>query len=338
MRFNRHLIEMGLFYYWIFLIASSFADKVGYPPQAISAEGIQRIQISGVKGMVRFRGRSSRAYHLKVRHSRARTSEDWHLSVQRRDSVLIVEVFNVAYGSQWKRYVREELWPDFDVELEGPAVPVTLSWREGTVSVRDWKGNVELSLLKGLIEFHSVKGRYRVQGVSTDVHVRGLNGELALKGGRGNVRLARVSGVVKLNLLGGEIRAEGVRGQVRVESLQGRIHVRRGSGEWAIKTPRGRVQIEEMTGRLEGKGNSAQWDVQAGRKLDVHLTSGSGPVRVRITPQTARIFLSSRSGSIDVPKGFRSEDRDGVRVVEMAPGLSRRIFVQTESGAIRLRQ
>src|SRR5262245_5427023 len=89
------------------------AEQATYPVQKISIKGATDIKIIGVKGHLKMRGvKNAKSLSLYVRHSKGRRFDDWHLEVERRGKTIYLEVFNVAYGKQWRHLVREELWPE----------------------------------------------------------------------------------------------------------------------------------------------------------------------------------------------------------------------------------
>jgi hypothetical protein len=127
----------------IFSASFAFGAKYTYPEQKLSANGIEKIEISGVKGAVKLVGRPGKVYRLKVRHSRGKKFEDWSLAIDRRESILVLEVSSAVYGAQWRKHVRQDQWPEFDVELSGPSVPATISWKEGQLEYSKWSNDLE---------------------------------------------------------------------------------------------------------------------------------------------------------------------------------------------------
>src|SRR5665213_3067525 len=126
------------------------AEKESYHVQKNSIKSVTDIKIVGVKGHLKMRGiPHARSLSLFVQHSKGRKYDDWHLSVERRGNTIFLEVFNVAYGKQWKNQVREELWPEFDIEMNGASLPVVVGWREGNLEFSNWTASLEVSFLKG---------------------------------------------------------------------------------------------------------------------------------------------------------------------------------------------
>lgn len=293
-------------------------DKFSYPPQKMSARGIQEIRISGVKGNLTIKTGPSSHYIVRIKHSRQKRFEDWNLEMDRRGNALILEVSNVAYGAQWRHLVKQELWPEFDIEISGPSVPATLSWREGSLRIEGWKAPIEAAFLSGHIES------------------RGMRGDLKLQLGEGEVQIGDHGGGLDLKGEKGKLSLQGVRGRVNLNWLQGTIEAHRVSGEMDIDLLTGRAVLTRVEGRLLAKGVESSWFIQAGEGADVEVKSTSGPVRIKPPKGKVKVFLSSAQGSIQVHKPLSVELRDGIRVVESShqkPSLGQ-VFVRTESGTI----
>jgi hypothetical protein len=311
MRFTMSLLPL------IFLAVPAHADKFAYPPQKISAEGIQEIKISGVKGRLVLNGRSSKTYKIKVSHSKNKRFEDWSLSVDRQGDSLVLEVFNVALGSQWRHSVRAELYPEFDIELEGPAVPTVISWREGQMSVSRWDSDVEASYLNGKFEADRMHGNLKVQAGDGRLKISNFEGTMTLKGEKGRVELSSVKGKVDLNWLQGVLRGEDLGGTLNLE------------------LPSGNASLKGVTGKLKATGGNSEWMVEGTAPGDLEVVTDSGPVKIR-WKGGAKLFLTSNTGAISVPKPFAVETREGLKVVEGVREKNPRgqVFVRTQSGAI----
>lgn len=298
-------------------------DKFIYPPQKLSLKDIRDIKVVGVKGNLQLIGhKNSRHLVLKVQHSKGRRSEDWHLSVERRGRTLFLEVFNVAYGKQWRNLVREDQWPEFDIEITAPRLPIDVAWREGRVDIVHWNGDLDLSLLKGQISARAGSGKLNLQPVAADVAVSDHRGPVSIRGESGGLVLARIMGPVNVNWLSGQVELKDCQGNTQIETRSGRVAVR------------------GLKGTLHAKGESTQWDLSGSSPADLNVISTSGSVHLAWTGGS-RVFLSSKRGKIAYPSHsfLKSSARDGLQVVEgVKPAKSMgQVFVRSESGAITWR-
>ncbi|NJM10150.1 MAG: hypothetical protein HC883_04545 [Bdellovibrionaceae bacterium] len=151
----------------------------------------------------------------------------------------------MALGAQWRHLVREEQWPEFDIELEGPSQPTVISWREGQLHIADWKSEVEAAFLNGVFESRGMRGNLKLQAVDSQVTVIDHEGGLTLKGEKGRIELGRINGDVALNWLSGVLRGE------------------RLSGVIVLDMPSGNARLSGVKGKLKATGATSQWDVTA---------------------------------------------------------------------------
>ncbi len=77
--------------------------------------------------------------------------------------------------------MREEDYPEFDVEIEGPSLATTISWREGKLFLQNWRADIEASFLSGNFEARGTKGRLKVQAVDANLKISDLVGLSMLK-------------------------------------------------------------------------------------------------------------------------------------------------------------
>ena len=293
------------------------ADKFAYPPQKLSAAGIHEIRVSGVKGRLTVKGNSSSYFKIKVSHSKNKRFEDWSLSVERQGEVLVMEVFNVALGAQWRSLVRAELWPEFDIEIEGPSVPAVVSWREGHLTFVNWKSDLEAAYLNGRFNASGMRGTLKLQAVDGQIKISNFEGTLNLKGEKGRVELSRIRGPVEFSWVHGVLRGDNLNGPL------------------ILDMPDGNALLSRLSGKVKAKGGSSEWDLAASAPSDIEISTDSGPVKIRWSGG-AKMFLTSATGAISVPKPFRVETRDGVKVVEAIKEMQPRgeVFVRTQSGKI----
>ena len=315
-----------------------------YPAQKLALKGVDTIQITGVKGHLALRGRAGEnALNLKVRHSRGARFEDWHLSIERRGKVLYIEVFNAAYGTQWRNSIRPELWPEFDIELEGASRPTTISWNEGKLDFNGWQADLDVAFLKGEAFSQNGRGHLSLQPVQAKVSVKGQRGPIRIKGDSGEVHLEKTLGPLDLNWLSGEISLVDCQGSIHVESRDSKLNVRGGGGVLEVSLDKGQGSVTDFVGKVRAHGERARWLVAAKAPSDVDIKSASGPVTLNWLAGGARVYLSSTLGTISQPPvpghlttWLHPSAREGRRVLEGRRTSKNmgQVFVRTDSGAI----
>jgi DUF4097 and DUF4098 domain-containing protein YvlB len=326
----------------LILNSAQALEKYTYPVQKISLKGARDIKIVGVRGHLKMRGVAhAKALSLKVQHSKGRKFEDWHLSVERRGKTIFLEVFNTAYGKQWRHEVREDLWPEFDIDLEGAALPTTVGWREGTLKFKNWNSDLEISFLKGSADVSGGTGKLELEPVDAAVRVSGHRGSVNIKGESGGVTLARNQGELALSWLNGNVLLENCRGPMKIETRTADVTVRNGRGELNLQMGRGLAKITNFDGTVQGRGDQAKWDLAARAPADVNITTSTGPVGMQWLNGGAKVFLTSTRGKIEFPPNrfLKSGDREGRRVVEGVRSAKSmgQVFIRTDSGPISWR-
>lgn len=317
------------------------AQKVSYPAHKLSSAGVNEIRITGVKGKLNLRHRPGKFFFIKVKHTKGERGEDWHLSMDRQGNALVMEVFSTELGREWRRQVRKELWPEFDIEIDGPAKPSMVAWREGRIEVEGWTEPLDISFLEGSFKSKRTSGALKVQAGNADVFVTDHKGSLSLKGERGRLEMVNVQGQQELHWMSGSVRAERCSGRVTLESTDAELNIQNSAGDWSVKLASGFAKLLKMSGKVTTTGNSSDWDMSLSSPAEAEFTTRSGQVAVKWLSGTVKLFLSSQKGEIQVPKKFAVEERSGGRVVEAnqkAKGASGTVFVKTESGKIIWRE
>lgn len=313
------------------------SKKLYYPAQRMSLRGVKEIRVVGVKGRVNVLGTKSSYLKLQVRHSAGKKFEDWQLSVDRRDDILYFEVFSLIYGREWRQHVRQDAWPEFDIDLEGPSRPTIVSWREGQLSFQDWNSPIDISFSRGDLRIHGGGGAVKVHPIEADVEVVSRRGEVKIQGQVGNVELRSVVGGIHLDWLSGKILLHKCEGKIEVESMAANVEVIGGKGDLLMKVANGRGVISQFSGMIKASGNETRWRVSARAPSDLNVTSSTGPVDVAWTGGGARVFLTTNNGKVNaLPNYLRSTEHEGVQVFAGRKQGSMRgdVFVRTQSGAI----
>lgn len=327
--------------FWALLIAiSASADKSSYPEQRFLAKGIKKIVVSGVNGHIKMVGRSGGTYRLKVRHSRGRKFEDWSLLVDRQGSTLVFEVSSVLYGAQWRKVVKKENWPEFDIEVTGPPRPTTISWRDGSLEFRDWTAAVESSQLSGQMHVKNCIGNFNLAVAESDVKVDSLVGSLTIKGEKGKVDVQSLQGPLHLYWVQGPVTLRALKGGGTIDINESQLRLTKSFGPFDVKLARGEAEVDGLSGHLNAEGRSALWKLNLSGASESEVKSESGGVHVRWRKGGAKVFLTSDNGKISGLGLKPILDSEGRQVAEfkLKGAAKGQVFVRTESGPIRFEQ
>lgn len=185
---------------------------------------------------------------------------------------------------------------------------VTVANQSGDVSVRDTRGELDLTTTSGDVIIEDVATRVEFTTMSGDVEVR------------------RVEGLVRGETMSGEVLLEDIRGEVDLETVSGDLSMRN------IRSSS--VRAESVSGSLEYAGVT-----ERGGRYD--FASHSGDVRL-VLPQSlgALIAVETFSGTIDsdFPITLQPGQRHGKQYEFQVGDGGARIGASSFSGGIYLQR
>lgn len=318
--------------------AASPRSDVLHPLQMQVRPG-DSLKILGVHGRLKLvRDARFKNLQIEVVQHQSRLSADWNLSLERRGTKLEIEVFSIANPTQWRSQLSNNEWPEYDIFIRGPTLPVTVSWRQGTIEVDGWDQKVDVSLLEGALNVRNSKGFVAAQGGRLSLVAEGHNGDLRFHADRGQLRVQRSRGSFQAHLMEGALTVSDFEGSLEWSAERASFFGARGRGSWNLRAHAGSVELEQFEGTLKGVGETVKWRISASQRAEVDVRSSSGPVKVRWSRGAAKAFLSSHSGAIQAP-AFAAVQRESGRsrwLAQWGDGPLGQIFVKTQSGSISL--
>jgi ferric-dicitrate binding protein FerR (iron transport regulator) len=310
-----------------------------YPPQKMAMDGIEEIRIQGVRGHLKMSARQHQSIaSITIRHSRGKRYGDWYLSIDRHGKALVLEVFNVTMGNQWRRQIRDDVVPEFDIEYTGPARPVVAAWRQGPLEFRDWAAPLDVSTLKGSVHVVGGHGNVALQSTDAKVKIEKRNGEIKIHGDQGELTLTDIDGPVRASWVRGTFLFRHLKGRLRLDAEEGRLKLSGAPQATEIYLNRGSAEVHGARGTMKLMGKSSHWTVTASGGADVNVKSESGPVHVSWQNGGVHAFLNAMSASIRLPKKWlpKGLHRPHVREGQSASKALGQLFVRTQTGAISL--
>lgn len=133
---------------------------------------------------------------------------------------------------------------------------------------------------------------------AADVLVTGDAGRLDLTTGTGTVSADRAAGEAKVNSGAGTVRLGTMLGALKAKTGGGDVEVASIGGTSTLVTGTGDVWLGAVQGSVQVRTGSGDLTVADAASGEIHLTTGSGHIRVGIRQGTlARVDLSSSSGT-----------------------------------------
>ncbi|MEU6659541.1 hypothetical protein [Streptomyces sp. NPDC046821] len=219
-------------------------------------------------------------------------------------------------------------------EIDGPPLQVTLKRGELSVAYDDlpWKGFLKKwldrkSWRRSAVVSLAVPAGTRVEVgvVGAGAVVSGIEGRTEVKGVTGDTTLVGVAGEVRTDTVSGNVEAQAVTGDLRFNSVSGDLTVVAGAGP--------SVRADSVAGSMIVDLDPAD------RATDVHLTSVSGEIAIRLPhPADARVEANTASGSVsNAFEDLRVNGQWGAKSITGKLGAGRgRLKATTVSGSIAL--
>lgn len=242
--------------------------------------------------------------------------------------------------------------------------------RKATLTIRDERGDVQVSDLSGELAISTRYGDVTVLNSGAEVSVEASHGDIKVSGVKGNVRISGRGGEVEVSdatgglTLDGEfygpIRAEKVAKGVRFVSsrtdltltqLSGRLEAGSGNldisdstGDLSLRTTSYNINLQDVTGRLniENRGGDVSARFTAPPKDEIEISNKSASISLTLPRNsTFQISAECRSGDIDSefeaptlqkPPGESGGARLEGKIGERGP----RITLKTSYGSIGL--
>ncbi|BFV57345.1 DUF4097 family beta strand repeat-containing protein [Kitasatospora sp. CMC57] len=124
----------------------------------------------------------------------------------------------------------------------------------------------------------------KVGSVSADATVSGTSGRVTVHGASGETTLAGLAGRTDVNTVTGDVNAEAVAGELRVNTVSGHLTVVAGTAD--------RLLAKSVSG-------SVTLDVDTATPTDLHVTTVSGSVAVRLPSQAdTKVEAGSTGGEL----------------------------------------
>lgn len=247
----------------------------------------------------------------------------------------------------------------FNLDLElPPAADLSVSTRNGNITVEERPGNVDLSTDHGEVSVEQVKGNAILNLKNGSVTAKNVTGNVIINGGS-DITLENVSGTVTLSGgYPGELRMSHIAKQVhfsssrtdlQFERLDGdltmesdNLHANAISGPFRLETHSKSVHLEDVSGEVHIDDKNATIEVQGKAPLgNTDITSLRGEIDVSIPANAAfQLDAQSKGGRIQASDYNITTDNDAqVTVAKTTVGKGGpMIRLRADHGTIQIRK
>jgi len=226
-----------------------------------------------------------------------------------------------------------------DVTVNGRDGDADISCQHGDISLQEINGKVNVSIDHGSAKFSNISGEVTAQGRGDDISVEDAKRSVRINGEFDNVRLARIAGEVSfksartdmvlaslsgdLDMDSGDLRASGLGGPLRLETRSKDIRLTGVTGDVRLENQNGAVELH-----LTKLGN-------------VQVTNRNSEVQVYL-PEKATFQLDARARGAEVESDFadlkvQNSDDQGVASGSVGSG-GPHVVINNEHGPIEIRR
>jgi hypothetical protein len=311
--------------------------EVPLSPLQVTVQGGDKLIVRGFKGS--FEYIVQEAMTTVVAEIKNTISEDFQLIFKREGSQIILVTEGPVSKSAWGQVLAQSTWPEQQIKLRGPSLPIELSWREGSIQIQNLLSSVQVTADKADIKILGGEGLTHLTAQEGAILVQQRKGEVKIDSYMAKVRAQDIDGRLDLENFAGETFVERVSGAVALTSFKGTTRVTGVSGQMEFKNGQSPLHIEKFKGELRGR--SAQGAVYADILGDanVRLETQEGLVSLRLPDSGAWVNLGTSDGALAVPAFLKTTrlQTQQLRTGRLKGANKGTVFVRTASGDIRLR-
>lgn len=324
--------------------------------QVINLRSAGSLELSNSRGDIAVEGWAQDKVRLKVKKRAIAATDDEarrlfsSLDVRHRMIDGNVELLaEYGRGLSLEERLRERRNPRTRMEiaiLAPVSRPLRIWTLDGKVTLKNWRGAVEIRSGSGSVQVESFRGEsLSVYCPSCSIRLDSVNGSVRCIGGSGSVTLRQVSGPhVYVESASGGVSAEGVAGEQLYVTQTAQVNLRKARGQIEFHTREGAVSLVEGNGSVSGRTRSGDISVKmlAWEAKDKSLVeSASGDIDMDL-PITYAGEVDARSGKGELEIGFpllNATSRPGVTGKHMngvVGGGGEILRIQSEQGAVKV--
>lgn len=336
----RGIVVLSLFLVQSFILQAQASRFKRLESKSLEAQAGDELVVSGIQGQLRLYQHKGSKVQVEARY-RPSGSLSWSYTLSRVGKQIFIRVVGPSSRTDWQEILKKGA-SDFQLKVTVPAMPVSVSWKKGTLELLSWKSRASIALSSGELVVKNMEGKLSANVDEGQIFVDGLKGSSQLQSYNATAKLSRLDGPVELSNFFGKSYLNKVTGDISFHSFSGLLHSKITQGQIEFKQSRGHLQINQHDGSLRG-------ELEEGGKLEAQLKGKVHSVRLRaksgdislVLPrrQGANIYLRSEKGRVLGPKSLSSKRTSAGRVLHgRRPGRgSGTVNIITQSANIKVR-
>jgi hypothetical protein len=221
--------------------------------------------------------------------------------------------------------------PNNAVEQRAVTIEYEISVPPGTrVHTRSESGAVSVVGNSGTVSVETQSGAITLKQIEADVTIASGSGAVSVAAVMGSTTVTTQSSAITLQEIGGAVHVRTQSGAAIVGVAAGvDVDVQTGSSAIAVTGDAGTVRATSNSGRIRVNGQPrGDWTVESGSgRVELTLSRGA----------SARLDLSTRSGTITIPSGLNTSVLTKQRVVGTLGSADTAVVATVGSGGVLLR-
>lgn len=310
----------------------------------VPAKSLKGIRISGFKGNLNFIGldadpeakTAKPSANLTIDATSKSDDADWKPVVENIDGWIQISIQGPSSKSDW----RNLQIPAVDLDVRGPSVPLILTWKEGDLTIKNWKASANLTHHDGKILSEGGQAAFKITAQQGDVTVNGHTGRFSLDNYNAKVSLKAIEGGMSLENFSGNLNVDSSKGEISLKTGKGKSQIVSHKGGIDFDLSQGEILISGLEGPIRGQAESGQVTAEIKGTPDLKIRGEAAKVSV-LVPKTsgARVDLGTQDGnfSIAFPLKYDRVDKFKLMKGSLAGSGGGSVFVRTKSGDIRLK-
>jgi hypothetical protein len=300
---------------------------------------IERIKVIGLRGSVKLMAQPDAAQAVvKIAHHKG-SSEEWHESVRRDGTTLVIEIQAPVGHSSWTAQEQKN-WPQYDIEIQAHAVPSEIYWRSGETTVTGWRAAVTMTQQAGKMVVHGGEG---------ESHLTLQEGKLSLSERHGRTFIDCFNVDLNLQNIEGDVQLDNFAGKSQLTELNGQLQLRAGSGALTLnhahgsleyRVEKGALTVGDFTGPVRGTSETANVHVAVEDPVDVRLKAQDGHLTVGLPQGSgANVNIETKEGELILPRtiNVKRGENDRVAMGDIPGSGHGSIYIRTETASVHVK-
>lgn len=297
-----------------------------------------RILVKGLNAQVQFVAQGGNQLRI---NGPQESSQAGQYVVQRRDRVIEIQMNDFSSKKDWKEALGRSAQYARKIEISGPALPVEVHLRDGSVSLLRWTKEAHINLVNGRVSSQNGSSSLQARVSKGDVTVVEHNGKVSVDTYSGNITLRQITGDIDAQSFSGQLVVEKAKGFASINTQQANAKINQSSGSLQFENGKGPLTIQGYQGRIEGQNQEGVVSIGFLPDSEVHVKSKAGRINIQAPAGSgASVNLAAVEGDIFVPKELRvnrAGSEKSVRGRLRGESVKASVNVRSQEGSISVK-